>query len=31
MNLPDLVEEISRLRLVGALQEFHNKKCKRTA
>ncbi|MGB7956055.1 MAG: hypothetical protein WCF23_18945 [Candidatus Nitrosopolaris sp.] len=25
MNLSDLVEEISRLGLVGALQEFHDK------
>jgi hypothetical protein len=25
MSLSDLVEEISRLGLVGALQEFHNK------
>jgi len=28
MSLSDLVEELSRLGLVGALQEFHNKKCK---
>ncbi|HMH10446.1 MAG TPA: hypothetical protein VK553_07030 [Candidatus Nitrosopolaris rasttigaisensis] len=27
-SLSDLVMEISRLGLVGALQEFHNKKCK---